>query len=353
MSLFLIFNVIIFIVVWKLACVILRRGRALRIARLHSLRHRYAILIHMSFVDFPFICKLSLEFGLFRTYSIPSISRILFKSGNFPANSSKRYDDTEILVKELFMHHVDGDRGSIALRRLNFIHSQFKINNADYLYVLSIFVLEPLEWISRYGYRESTEPEKLAMFSVWHDIGVRMGIHEIPSTIEELAAYKEAYEREHMIYSATNKEIAELTMNLLLSEVPTFLWPIARKMAYAFMDDRLRKAMGYPKQPEWLSSLSHTILRLHGYAVRWMPPRPLSRAVLRIPPGCPVQQGACFDPCEIRQLLYQAYKPHHYEDGYRVHAVGAMKPGCLGDPCPGDLLLPLSECENILWDRSL
>ncbi|KAH7300051.1 hypothetical protein KP509_24G042700 [Ceratopteris richardii] len=244
---------IIFAGLWKLACVILRHKRASLIARLHPLRSRYAILIHFCFVDFPFIYRRSLEYGLFRTYAIPSISSVLHKSGNFSANASKRYDDTDILVGELLMHHIDGDRASTALRRLNFIHSQFKITNADFLYVLSIFVLQPLDWISRYGYRDATDVEKLAIFTAWHDIGVRMGIEAIPSTIEELAEYKEAYERENMLYSDTNNEIAERTMELFLNEVPSLLRPLSRKLAYAFMDDRLCKAVGYAKQPEWLN----------------------------------------------------------------------------------------------------
>ncbi|KAH7300049.1 hypothetical protein KP509_24G042600 [Ceratopteris richardii] len=207
--------------------------------------------------------------------------------------------------------------------------------------------------VFRYGYRDATDAEKLAIFTAWHDIGVRMGIEAIPSTIEELAEYKEAYEREKMLYSDTNNEIAERTMELFLNEVPSLLRPLSRTLAYAFMDDRLRKAVGYAKQPEWLSTFAHMIMRFHGYAITWMPPRPLSRAVPRVPPGCPAQQASPFDPCETRQLLYHVYKPYNYTDGYRVDEVGAMKPGKLGNPCAGKLFLPLSECHNLPWDRCL
>ncbi|MCO5603391.1 hypothetical protein L7F22_057541 [Adiantum nelumboides] len=338
---------------WKLLCFFLRRRRSSLVSRLHPLRDSHTILAHLAFVDFPFTFRRSLEFGLFRTYAIPSISRTLSQAGHFALNASKRYDDTDILVRELLMHHPDGDRGSLALRRLNFIHSQYRISNADFLYVLSIFILVPLEWISKYGYRDLTEVEKATVFTIWHDIGTRMGILDIPSTLKDLAVYKEDYERKHMVYSDTNKEIAEMTLKLLLSEMPSFLQPIARKLVYAFMDDRLRKAMGYPKQPAWLRAFVHGLVKMHGYVVSWVPPRPLHSAEIRIPSGCPASEGAVFDPDAMYRLSVQRYEPYTYKDGYILKEVGAMKPGCLGIAYPGELLAPLSQCNNLPWPLPL
>lgn len=131
-------------------------------------------------MEFPFLSRKSLEFGLFRSYAIPQISRVLQKGGQFACGAAKRYDDTVILVEEMIHYHVDGDRASLALRRLNFLHSHYPIDNAEYLYVLAVFFLTPIEWSSIYGYREWTELEKAAYYTTWHDIGTRMGIHDIP-----------------------------------------------------------------------------------------------------------------------------------------------------------------------------
>lgn len=73
-----------------------------------------------------------------------------FQTGNFAANAAKRADDTEILLRESTSHHVDSDRGTAAIRRLNYIHSQYPdIKNEDYLYVLALFIMEPMRWISK------------------------------------------------------------------------------------------------------------------------------------------------------------------------------------------------------------
>jgi hypothetical protein len=46
------------------------------------------------------------------------------------------------------------ERSLNAIRRLNGIHGKYKaITNADYLYVLAIFMCEPMRLAEMYGYR--------------------------------------------------------------------------------------------------------------------------------------------------------------------------------------------------------
>lgn len=341
-------------VAWKLMCGYLRKRRSRLLGALDPRKDTQAINVHTLYVEFPFLIRRSLEFGIFRGFGIPEISRVLQKGGHFACNASKRYDNTDILMQEMLHHHVDGDRGSLALRRLNFLHSHYPIHNADYLYVLSLFVLLPMEWCSVYGYREWTEVEKTAYYSAWHDIGTRMGIRNMPSGISAFSQYRGDYEAKHMVYADCNKELAESTMRMFLSNVPPLLWPLARKLAYSVMDDRLLKAVGYPKQPTWLSALSHSLLKLHGMAVGWLlTPRPLSCAQIRIPAGCPKSQGFHFDPEAVYKLAFQFYKPSAYEKGYRIKELGVTKPGQLGNPFEGELLCPLRECSNLRWPHCL
>ncbi|KAH7300048.1 hypothetical protein KP509_24G042500 [Ceratopteris richardii] len=336
-------------ILWRLYCVVLRRRRDSLVAHLHPVQHVQAIFMNLWFVEFPFIFKHSLEYSFFRSSAIPSISRIMKQSGNLSNNSSKRFDDTDIILRELVMHHVDGDRGSVAIRRLNFIHSRYKINNADLLYVLSLLVIEQPDWISKYGYRNVTQTEKNACYTIWHDIGVRMGIKNIPASFEGFALYKQEYEANHMLFAKTNTEVGDVIMKLFLTSVPQLFEPLTRRLMYAFMDDRSRKAFGYPQQPAWLTKFVHSLLKLHGFVVSFLPPRPLSKAELRIPAGCPVSQGPSFDPGAVRKLSFQQYAPYVYREGYKLNELGPSKVACLGDPCPGDLLFPLSMCDNVPW----
>jgi hypothetical protein len=67
--------------------------------------------------DFPFDTTRALEFALFRTFCVPSISALLDRTGEFVQRPQKRYDDTDIIVSELMEWGYDGERGQRALRR--------------------------------------------------------------------------------------------------------------------------------------------------------------------------------------------------------------------------------------------
>src|SRR3990170_3791644 len=101
--------------------------------------------------DFPFDTTRALEFALFRTFCVPSISALLDRTAEFLHRAQKRYDDTDIIVSELMEWGYDSERGKRALRRLNQLHGRFAIANEDFLYVLSTFIYEPIRWNERFG----------------------------------------------------------------------------------------------------------------------------------------------------------------------------------------------------------
>jgi hypothetical protein len=101
--------------------------------------------------EFAWDIEKALEFALFRTYGVPSISGLLSKTGAFRDDTQKRYDDTELLLSEIGENGQDSDRGQAAMERINDMHGRYRISNGDMLYVLSTFVTEPKHWLDRFG----------------------------------------------------------------------------------------------------------------------------------------------------------------------------------------------------------
>src|SRR5215472_10266876 len=92
--------------------------------------HQRIVFLSTCF-EFPFDTTRSLEFALFRTFAVPSISALLDRTGEFQRRPQKRYDDTDILVSTLLEHGYDSEPGSVALRRINQLHGRFAIANDD------------------------------------------------------------------------------------------------------------------------------------------------------------------------------------------------------------------------------
>lgn len=223
---------------------------------------------------FPWDMERALEFALFRTFAVPSISKLLAATGEFTSRPRKRYDDTELILYEILEHGMDSERGKRAIARMNQMHGRFKISNQDFLYVLSTFIFEPIRWMEQYAWRPFTEKEKQSIFINYARLGERMHIRDIPATYEAFEAFNLAYEKEYFVFSPTNQIVGNQTVDLLLGfYLPKWLFPVCRPVVYALLDAPLRRAMGFPAAPAWLTLLVTKGLRLRAWWVRQQPER--------------------------------------------------------------------------------
>lgn len=224
--------------------------------------------------DFPYMTRKSLEFALFRTYAVPSISELLAETGEFFKRGQQRYDDTALIIAEISEYGYDSERGRTAIRRMNRIHSRFNISNDDFLYVLSTFAYEPIRWNARFGWRKATDIEKQGSYFFWREVGRRMNIKDIPSTYEAFEQYNIDYERENFRYSDSNNLVGEATIQVFLNWYAPPLRPIVRRAIYALLDDPLRQAFGFPKANSGLIKSVEMGLKARAMGIRHLlPPR--------------------------------------------------------------------------------
>jgi hypothetical protein len=272
--------------------------------------------------DFPFISTKALEFGLFKTYAIPSISKVLVATRELVDHCARRYDDTDLIVREIWEQPFNTWRAELALKRMNALHSKYVISNEDYLYVLTVFAVEPYRWIDKFGYRRSHPLEKECSHLIWTDIGTKMGIKNIPGSYEALEKYLDDYEEANMKYHPNNAHLAKHTMQLLLSNMPSFLHPFGRNAVYALCDARLRKAMGFPEPPILLPEILHGMLFAAGLFTRlFLPPR--VEPARRTPQSS--LDGASQPQYGVRLCpVYHPFEPT-YKNGYQIEELGPEK----------------------------
>ena len=68
--------------------------------------------------EFPWGITQALSFALFRTYAVPSIGDLLYKTSQFTESTQKRYDDTVLLLDAPIEHGVDSPAGRAGIRRI-------------------------------------------------------------------------------------------------------------------------------------------------------------------------------------------------------------------------------------------
>ncbi|KAI4730291.1 hypothetical protein E4T49_01917 [Aureobasidium sp. EXF-10728] len=257
-----------------------------------TLSEAQEIQLYIFDLEFPFLAQKALEFALFRTYGIPSISGLLMQTKQLSTkqHASKRMVDTAILMMEVIINPPASDRSVEALARTNFLHSLYgaKISNQDMLYTLSLFLLEPIRWIERFEWRQLTELEIAAMGLFWLKVGqgMKLDFSCLPGSktgwkdglqfTRELEAWCDQYEEEYMVPAQSNKDTADCTTELLLYAVPAAYKDAGRRVVSALMDTRLRRAMLYPDPPAMLQWLVDTGLATRKFILRHFTlPRPV------------------------------------------------------------------------------
>jgi len=158
----------------------------------YSMDYHTAHLIMRRFMlyETPFIYAFSTQWALLKTYAVAPGTSLLVATRQLTSDSTvgKRAEDTAIILTEFLIGGLDSDRGSKALAKMNWLHRRYgnKIRQPEMLHTLALFVLEPMRWIERFEWRKMTKLEKVAVFVYWREIGYRMGMNDLPKTLEEL-----------------------------------------------------------------------------------------------------------------------------------------------------------------------
>ncbi|KAL0929655.1 uncharacterized protein CTRU02_215297 [Colletotrichum truncatum] len=233
----------------------------------------HVIIRNMIEFEFPKFYTLALQFGLFKTYGISTISKLIVATKNLadPHNSPKRYEDTTILFGEAQRLLIDqllrfslnpptSDRALKAIARMNYLHSGYKaagqISNADLLYTLSVCVTEPIRFMELYEWRPLTDMEVCAVGTHWKAIGDAMDIEYKGYLTQEswadgiefakdITAWAKRYEIEVMKPAKVNLQPSGQLMGMMIWSVPSFAKPFAQEVLTVLMGDRVRDAFSY------------------------------------------------------------------------------------------------------------
>ena len=299
------------VVAYVLGMQLLRLRRRLQIASDDNVESVYRTLFS---VEFPFVWLKGLELGLFNTFPHSSVFDRLSINHKFTEAPERRYDDTELLLREAWEHGVNSSRGKDAMFRLNGIHSFFNIDNDSFLYVLALFVITPIRLVNEFEFRTLTGHETRSVCRAISMMGAAMHIKNLPITYADYEKIVEDAYINKLQVDDRGKAIAESVLVMFLRPFPTFIHPLARRVVYALLDAPIRRAFEYPEQPRAMFYFAKTILLARAlFIFAFMPTRPFSWAVLRTPkevggaprfqkyrrPGCPFTYPLSYDPNKL------------------------------------------------------
>ncbi|KAL0576894.1 hypothetical protein V5O48_005075 [Marasmius crinis-equi] len=285
-------------------------------------------IVHDSFLyDAPMTMLLGTQITLFKVFGIASIASILFKSGHLTKESemNKRLADTSTLIATFVSNpyppragtdDASDPRAAIALARVNWIHAKYPIKNDDYLYNLALFMLEPIRWTSRFNWRPLTELERKAIFILWTGIGRDLGIEVIWESYEDMEAWADTYEQEHMLPSEDAYNISRVVIDHFMKRVPRL--PGLRSLAYntilALLDERTRYAMQLPTPSALVAHTIYTLFYARAWIVRHLC-LPRRKPALWVQIDSPTGSSPSSDGVPRMQAVFQRRSgPYYYPE---------------------------------------
>jgi hypothetical protein len=253
--------------------------------------------------EFPWDMNQSLGLALYRTYAVPSIGELLGRTGEFTGSTRKRYEDTGLILDAVLENGFASATGRAAIRRMNQMHNSYEISNDDFRYVQSTFVVTPIRWMDRYGWRPFTEAERVASANYYRELGRHMGIKDSPTTHQEFSDFLDDYERRHFAYSPGGRAVSDATLDLMVGFYPRPLASLVRRFSMALLDQPLLDAFRYPHPSSIVRGIAAGGLRVRAMVERRLPPR--------------------------RRPLYARQQPQFrlYRNGYEVAQLGTFPQG--------------------------
>ncbi len=231
-------------------------------------------------IDFPWDTRRAYEIALLKTFTVPSSSRLLVATGEFLERTAKRHDDTLAIIATLGLAGYDSEGGKRALRIMNRAHRAYPIPAEEYRYTLALFMLEPLRWNERFGWRPLSDVEQLAGFHFWREVGRRMAIPDLPTDLDAMRAEADAFEARHVGYDPANRQLFDATLLEVLGRVlprgvasQARVLGAARRALAPLLGPRAAAALGLPEASRGAMTAMEAALRMRGHALRLLPAR--------------------------------------------------------------------------------
>lgn len=196
--------------------------------------------------------------GFLTTLATPNISKRLKESGEVTSQPYERFDRTLKTIFQIITNGYNSTIGRQMIMLMNQRHSTLQIPQEDYLYVLSVYSLNSIDWAEKFLYRD--EGLQLAWFKRWMTIGAAMGIKNIPETIAELTAYQKQYEKKHLYYDPVNKQLFNTLLSSYLKKQTLANRILSRIYLIAILDPRYRKTLGLWQIPKLIQAFAQKIL---------------------------------------------------------------------------------------------
>lgn len=244
----------------------MRNSRRRRLTELHAIAETgdwEQVYRRFALWEFPSEVRMGFQLAFLRPFAVPRMAEVLLRAGSITQDPEKRAYHTGIVIHELIVDGLEGARGRRMIAHMNRRHRDPQILQEDLTYVLCAFIVVPVRYAMRVGWRPVTAVEREASLRFYQRMGELMNISEIPPSYEAAEGILEDYERRHIAASAGGLRLGQDVIGVLRRRLPAPLRPLAEPMFTSQLDDeRLITALGLMPPGRTAKALASALAQL-------------------------------------------------------------------------------------------
>lgn len=116
------------------------------------------------------------------------------------------------------------------------------------IYLISLVILLPIEFIRKYGYRKLSKREKKAIISYWRDFGLKNFNVQVDTQLSGIREYIQEFEREHKGTHAHACHLVKQASDIFIDSLPSVIGNnvrgLVRSMIFSLLDDEKSQILG-------------------------------------------------------------------------------------------------------------
>lgn len=215
--------------------------------------------------EFPREARMGWQLAFLRPFAVPRMAEILVEAGHLIHNPLKRAYDTGLIIYEIVHDGIDGPRGRKMISVMNRAHHGRDIEPEDMTYVLTAFIVAPIRYIERTGWRSITDNDRRASHEFYSRMGQLMNIKDIPDSYTASAQLFDQYEKQMVAPSPAGSVLGSNLIAVLKDRLPGPAEPIAELVFTTLLDDRaIAAALDLRPPPRILNGLATIACRSYG-----------------------------------------------------------------------------------------
>jgi len=237
------------------------------------------IYFNLGCYELPFEIFYGINFAFYRTFCSPSISGLYHYTRTIEDTTHKRVTDTDIIMHSWFDYGLDSEKGSAAWQHLNRIHGSFKTKNRDFIYVLCCFIVDTIRFTEVFGWRRLTAHEQQAVYHFWAQVGVRMNLQDIPTSLAEAYEVVDEYVRSETTSRKTEGGyLLTMSINRLLGQwypfIPGYILNESiTALMFVLGGPVFVEKCGLPRPNQFFVKMLYALGWIRGLAMTFAPPR--------------------------------------------------------------------------------